>query len=244
MLFDTPNSLPQQTFNVPNIENTNPDKKFWLSVLGYNNDGTRNTWGDLNSWGGPMGIAEQQTANAMTQGTNANAPIHADLKNRIDKFLVEGAVAATVVTAGGASPLVGAAGAGLAGSAAADAGAAGIGAGAAGGAIGGAVDAGSAVTAGDIAAGSAATVGDAGTGSGAIAGMAPETVGSTDSGTLSHLFNQAQTPSTQNAIKGMLNNPAVKTEANNIGNSMINGQPTGNSPYKRRSNDLSNYNNY
>ncbi len=103
MIFNT--TIPDKQFNVPKTTSNNP----WLPVLGYNGDGTRNTWGDISSWIPGVNIAQNAFAQGATKGTDANANVQGDMKNRIDKLLAEAAIAATIATAGTAAPAIGAA---------------------------------------------------------------------------------------------------------------------------------------
>lgn len=103
MLFNT--TTPEKHFIVPKTESNNP----YLPVLGYNPDGTKNTWGDISSWIPGVNIAQNALAQGATKGTDANANVQGDMKERIDKLLAEAAIAATVATAGAAAPGIGAA---------------------------------------------------------------------------------------------------------------------------------------
>ncbi len=109
--FTKYDTLPSQSFNPSKNYSDNP----LLSILGYNQDGSQNLAGQITSWIPGYSQLANVAAQGITQGTDSNAGVQGDFKTRMDKLLLEAAVAGTVLTAGAAAPAIApAAGAALA----------------------------------------------------------------------------------------------------------------------------------
>lgn len=103
MLFSDQSSLPQTLYT----GNQRMPDSTYMAVNGYNPDGTKNAWGQINSFIPLGGIASNLQAQVGAQGTDAEQNVKNDMPQRIQKLLTEATIAATVATGGAGAPLIG-----------------------------------------------------------------------------------------------------------------------------------------
>lgn len=102
MVFNT--DTPQQSFTPGKDYSDSP----YLSALGFNQDGSRNLWGNISSYIPGVGLAEDAIGSGITQGTDTHDKASSYVAGDFQKLLTESAIAATVLSAGAATPALGA----------------------------------------------------------------------------------------------------------------------------------------
>jgi hypothetical protein len=71
----------------------------WLSLLGYKQDGSQNTWGKLSSWLPGVGVGLNAAAKSASSGDNlkaVNGNIQDDTDNRMSKLMTQLGIVGTV----------------------------------------------------------------------------------------------------------------------------------------------------
>jgi hypothetical protein len=111
MIFSTKDTVPQTVY-----QRNKTEMKSDMSLLGFNRDGTQNTWGHIMSFLpgiNGLGAIGAEIAKGQAQGTDAENNVTEAQKARINNFLTQAGIGASILTAGAGSGLA-SAGAGIA----------------------------------------------------------------------------------------------------------------------------------